>query len=542
MHGGHFLVSRNKRLENRNELIGECEFVERMTKAWMYKFFLSVILLLSLLLSSCIITKPDTESVEIALYVSEYNSGPAVDGATVELLRDGHVVDTKQTIDGKVRFDVKLYSGPFLVKISKSGHAKTIIKILNIHSPLVLNTTLRRTKLLSSEQNQNEMDLSFDIYTSKNKISKLLSDDNSIYNILGLSYIYISAKSTTSNFPVSFMYAKLGTPPGAEYLTSPRLFAESNILEGELDLRPFSGKLYLFIDAYDVNDNRYEVVVPLTVTKFTNLKINPYVVEANQPAVYAYNLNTTIKYYSAQDSSMPNQSKSPTNLYVKLSWKRWSESSQRNKTDEPDGYVIYKSYDGKEYQKLTVVSSRQNTYYDTSDIRPGSRVWYAISSKYGGMEGPKVFLGSVEPLPMVEITDVSPPDGATDVSLSPTFSWKISGVERYEGKIKYLYDIWIYDLTVNSGVFHYPLIDIPYFTSDSSIVTINMSSYVWKDLPDGKLQPGKPYEWAPELIAVMWDDNENNSLSLSVNCDYNFRISPVVIAPEKYYLFVTSDE
>jgi len=91
------------------------------------------------------------------------------------------------------------------------------------------------------------------------------------------------------------MYAKLGNPPGAEYLASPRLFAESNVLEGELDLTPFSGKVYLFIDAYDVNDNRYEVVVPLTVTKLTDLKVNPYVVEADQPAVFAYNLNTTTK-------------------------------------------------------------------------------------------------------------------------------------------------------------------------------------------------------------------------------------------------------
>ncbi|WP_041262856.1 carboxypeptidase regulatory-like domain-containing protein [Fervidobacterium pennivorans] len=536
------MVSWNKRVQNRNELIEEREFVRQMTKGWVYKFFASVIILFLMLLSSCIILKPATENVEISLYVSEYNSGPAVDDANVELIKDGRVVDTKRTSDGKVRFSVKLYSGPYLLRISKNGHAKTTIKILNIHSPLVLNTTLRKTKLLPSEQNQNEMNILFDIYTSKNKVSKLLFDGNSIYNIFGLSYIYISAQSTTSNFPVSFMYAKLGNPPGAEYLASPRLFAESNVLEGELDLTPFSGKVYLFIDAYDVNDNRYEVVVPLTVTKLTDLKVNPYVVEADQPAVFAYNLNTTTKYYSTQDSSMPNQSKSSTNLYVKLSWKRWSESMQKSKTDEPDGYVIYKSYDGIKYEKLTVVSSKQDTYYDTSDIKPGSRVWYAIASKYGGIEGPKVFLGSVEPLPMIEITDVSPLDGATNVSLSPTFSWKISGVEKYEGKIKYLYDIWIYDLTVNSGIFHYPIVDVPYFTSDSSIVTINMSSYAWKDLPDAKLQPGKPYEWAPELIAVMWNDNENNSLSLSVNCDYNFKISPVVIAPEKYYLFVTGNK
>jgi len=49
-----------------------------MTKGWVYKFFASVIILFLMLLSSCIILKPATENVEISLYVSEYNSGPAV--------------------------------------------------------------------------------------------------------------------------------------------------------------------------------------------------------------------------------------------------------------------------------------------------------------------------------------------------------------------------------------------------------------------------------------------------------------------------------
>ncbi|QAV33028.1 hypothetical protein CBS1_04295 [Fervidobacterium changbaicum] len=507
---------------------------------------LTVVLPLSLLsLSSCVFLnagRPNANDVQISLFVSEYNSGPSVEDAIVEVIKNGSVIDKKKTNSGLARFEVPRYSGPYLIRISKDGYATTTIKVLNIHSPLVLNTTLRRPKFLVGEQNTNEIDISFDIYTSDRKLSKLLPDENGVYSIFGLPKLYISAQSTVSRLPIAFMYAKLGNPPGAEYLSSPRLFAESDVLEGYLELTPFSGKTYLFIDAYDVNDNRYEIVVPLNIIKSTDLKIVPYIVEAQQPSVYAYHLNTTVKYYSTEIGESYDSKEKLTNLYVKLVWKKWSDSTQRSRTNEPDGYVIYKSYDGQKYERLSVVGSKQNAYYDTYNNLPDVRVWYSISAKYGDLEGPKTFLGSVVPLPMVYITDVSPTDGATNVSLTPTFSWKMAGVDKYVGKVKYLYDIWLYDLTVNSGQFHYPLIEDTYFVSESSHVSIALSSYSWYKLPDGKLQSGKPYEWAPELIAAMWEDRENNSVSLSVNCDYNFKVAPMVIAPEKYYLFVTGSE
>ena len=505
--------------------------------------FLSICLML-FLLSSCVFVNLIQGDFEISIYVAEYNSGPAVDGASVQLIKDGAVVSTKFTESGNVRFTVKGNSGSFIIKITKNGHATTTIKIVNVHSDLSISTTLRKAKFLPSGELENDINISFDIYTSESKITKVLPDENGIFSFFAKSSIYILARSTVSNIPISHMYAKIGNVPGSEYLTSPRLYSESNILEGNLYLTTFSGKNYLFIDAYDSNDNRYEVVVPVIINNITDLKIVPYLVETPDTSVYAYHLNASVNYYSAENEAytLSTKRKNGTNLYVKLLWKRWNESTQKTKTNEPDGYVIYKSYNGKDYYKLAFVDYTKNYYYDTYNNRPNERVWYAISSKYASFEGPKTILGSVVPLPMVYITDVSPMDGATNVSLTPTFSWKIDGIDQYEDKVKYAYDIWIYDFTVNSKRYYYPLIYSPYFISESPNVSIPMSAYDWHDLPDKRLQAGKPYEWGPELIAAMWEDKANKSLSLSINCDYNFRLSPVVIEPEKYYLLVTGNE
>ena len=509
------------------------------------KFYILAFLLIMFSVNSCVLIISTQDGIEVSLYVAEYNSGPAIDGANVELIKNSAVLDKVTTENGKAKFTLKKYSGSYILKITKEGYAVTTIEILNVHAPLTINTTLRKTKFVSAENSINQMSISFDIYTSESKISKILPNSHGVYNLFGLNSLFLIAYSKSTQVPISHMYAKVGSAPGSEYLSSPRLYAESERLEGIINITPFSGRIYLFIDVYDLNDNRYEIVVPLSITKLSTLKFIPYVVEVPQPALYAFNLNMDIKYYSFEDK--PEKVPVKTNLYTKITWRKWSESTQRASTNEPDGYVIYKSYDGENYQRLAYVDYTKNYYYDTFNNRPDVRVWYAISAKYASFEGPKTFIGSVVPLPMVYITDVSPVDGATNVSLTPTFSWKITGVERYAGKVKYLYDIWIYDLTVNSRNYYYPEYnsDKAYFTSDSSTISISISNYNWRNLPDGKLQAVKPYEWGPELIAVLWEDwedSENNSISLSVNCDYNLRVSPVVIEPERYYLFVTGAE
>ncbi len=488
-------------------------------------------------LSSCSVIpfKASKTDFTISIYVAEYNSGPAVDGATVTLLKDGQILEEKTTkSDGTVSFVLRGYSGPYDIRIRKDGFANTDIRLLNIHSNINLSTTLRRPKFASL--NDNEIRVNFKLYESDKMFVRYSSNSSGVYELLNLRMIYIDAEATASKLGISHMYAKLGTPPGAEYLTSPRLYSESGRLSGEISLTAHSGKTYLFLDAYDLNDNRFELVIPVEIRRFSELRTYYYRVEYPSPAVYSYHLNTSTKYYTLSSE------KQRTDLYNVIKWYTLSESTQRFVAKEPTGYNIYKSYDGNKFFKITTLPSNVKSYIDTYNNKVRKRVWYAVSSDYSGIEGPRVVLGSVEPLPMVKISNVEPTDSATEVSTKPAFRWKFVGLEDYEGKVKYLYDIWIYDLTVNSGTYHYPLIEEPFFESGNTEVEIRFSDYNWYNLPGNELQTGKPYEWGPELVAAKWEDAENNSVALSVNCDYNFKISPVVIEPERYYLFITGDK
>ena len=507
------------------------------------KFFLIIILIITIFLSSCVNLKNSENYIK--LVISEYNSGPTVEGANVKIYCGNALLEEATTNkEGIVTFSKTIQIGkPYTIVISKPFHAKTVIDIERLQSSLTINTTLRKANFIQNVENN--MNIIYSIYDSEQKKIKYTPNEGGIYTIFSTSSIFIEAQSTSSDIPISHMYAKIGTPPGAEFLTSPRLYSESSRLSGNIETTGFYGKTYLFIDCYDVNDNRYEKIIPIYFSDSVNLKLKPYIVEPQKPALYAYTIRSETKYYNfSQNLEKLESLDVGLNAYIKVSWKKWEESTQNLITDKPYGYAIYRSYDGKNFEKIAVVSDRENSYIDTSPTnRFGKRVWYAVASVYKFLEGSKNIVGSVVLLPSFKMTNVKPYDGETNVSVTPEFSWKFEGLEDFEG-IKYKYEIWLYDWTVNKKHYYYPVDSSNnriIFKTKNPEVNIKFEDYKWKGLDENKLQSNKPYEWAPELLAAILEDDKNNSIAVSIVCDYNGIISPVLIPPEKYYLFITGN-
>lgn len=514
--------------------------------------------------SSCIlIPKPKLKSDYgyIKLIVSEYNSGPGVEGATVTLTNINSnltnnfdkFAEIKKLTDenGIVIFDKILLNKPYRIEIEKSGYSKTVIDVLSLHSSVDLSTTLRKPRFLASQTAEeigaNEMSIKYAIYDSPQKSKKISPDSSGIYKFIENKTIYIEAVATSTNIPIAFMYAKIANPPGAEFLTSPRLYSKGNSLEGVIDSSYVSGRAYLFIDSYDENDNRYEIMIPVYFsTSNVTLGASTYLVQKKKPALLAYHINTNIKYYSQDSFKVVNETthrRTHTNAYIILRWKKWEESDQRFTTERPIGYALYRSYNGKNFQKIAVVSSDKDSYIDSSSENGlGRRIWYAISSIYPLYESPTKLLGSVVIMPMLSVKLLTPADGATNVQITPTFRWEFEGLKDYEEVVTYLYDIWIYDMSVNRN-YHYPAIlnSEKYFKTKNREITLNFSDYIWTNLTDNKLQKNKPYEWSLELVAAEWVDEKNNSYSISILSDYNGKISLVAIPPQKYNLFITGE-
>lgn len=483
--------------------------------------------------------------------VSEYNSGSSVEGAQVAAYdRNGNLVETKLTDpSGKVYFDQQTYSKFIL---TKTGHAITTIELAGNTGPLSIDATLRPYVFIQPATN----DITLQIELSDEDGKVLESTEDGTYSLVDDQEITVEATATSIAFPISHMYLKIGSVPGAEYLSSPRYYEEGNHIQGQIQLSGFSGFTILYVDAYDNNDNRYLCIIPLFVQNSKQNASKPYIVEENTDSKYSVRSCTVSvgnEYYS-YSSHLSTSNPTPTplgaskgmNLYVELYWKAWENSTQKRYTNPPSGYRIYRSFDGVNYYHVATVPPELSIYRDSSSqLECGKRVWYAVSSVYSFGESPKTVLGSVVPLPMVYITTVNPSDNATNVSTTPTFSWHFTGLESYSSEVTYTYDLWLYDTTVAEKLFYASKDGVNTFSTTEEYVTIDFPSYRWIMYGSSNyitaLQPGHPYEWAPELLVGEWLDEKNNSLSAAINCNYNSKYLAPTIPPEKYYLFVTGN-
>ncbi|ODN30809.1 hypothetical protein [Fervidobacterium thailandense] len=477
----------------------------------------------------------------LTLNVSEYNSGPSVEGACVLLFdNSGEKIDEAYTTaEGKVCFN----KTPKRVVITKPGHATTVIDFAGPVFPIVLDTTLRRCKFSPTGGN-----ISIDYEILNLSDQRMMPNSEGVYEVDYSSspVIKVKASAYSETFEISHMYLKLGSTPGAEFFTSPRVYVQGSVLTAEVDLASFCGIVPLFIEAYDANDNRYTLVVPLRITRSWGSLGNYYTVEKpGDFAIKSFTIRQDVRYYSTTSGSLPSPLGAPpgTNLYVEVSWRKWEESTQFGKSPKPVAYRIYRSSDGQNFFPIGIVPSSTNLFRDSSpELFPGRRVWYAVSSVYDFGESPRTVLGSVVPLPMVNITGVQPADNATGVSVKPTFSWKFTGLEALRGKVTYYYDLWLYDTIVDRKYYEAYAGDKSIFTTKSETVSVRFEDFVWKR-PSGEtiseLLVGHPYEWGLELIVAEWRDESNSSISISLNCDYNSKFGAYQIPPERYYLFVT---
>lgn len=477
----------------------------------------------------------------LTLNVSEYNSGPAVEGALIQLFNHlgEKVGETYTSTEGKACFDII----PHRVVITKPGYATTTIYFAGPVFPIVLDTTLRKYKFSNLHSN-----ITVDYELSDVTGHPLKRDSQGIYEVdyTTSTTVKVKANAHSDAFEINHMYLKLGSPPGAEFFASPRIYTPGPTMNAEIELSSFSGIVPLFIEAYDANDNRYTVVVPIKIIRSWNSLGNYYIVE--KPGGFAlksFTIRQDVRYYSKSvgNEYRPLGAPQGMNLYVEVSWKKWEESVQFGTSAKPVAYKIYRSVDGLNFFPVATVPASLSTFRDGSpSLFPGKRVWYAVSSVYEFGESPRTVLGSVVPLPMVYISDVRPTDNATGVSCKPVFSWRFTGLEDYKEKITYYYDLWLYDTIVDKKYYEAFVGDKSIFTTTSETVTVPFDELVWKR-PNGEvlseLAVGRPYEWGLELMAAEWKDVKNSSISISLNCDYNSKFGVYQIPPERYYLFVT---
>lgn len=251
-----------------------------------------------------------------------------------------------------------------------------------------------------------------------------------------------------------------------------------------------------------------------------------------------------------------------SNLWIEIYWLDYNDASwKRNQTIQPDGYIVYRSFDGIDYTKIATTTS--GLYIDySSDLEINKKTWYGVSSYKGDEESSLVKLGSALPLDTFNVRLVSPYDNQLDVTVQPTFVWEpTKKLISPESNVEYHYTMAIYDL-IQSSNYIYPVFEESNqrYYYDFKTVGANQVAVTFKGSQGSPeynnlkwvlisengvhfystnlLEEGKTYDWGVDYAyAIAYDID---SISYSIAIDTGFNISPKGdIMPEKQNEFTT---
>ena len=225
-----------------------------------------------------------------------------------------------------------------------------------------------------------------------------------------------------------------------------------------IDVSTYYGEVPLYVVFYDYNDNRVEEIEYITINRQVEevegrlfVPVSP--VDFGYVGIVSYTRNQGVEFYSRDKiieiasekvsdytrnnlpkglNPLKNFGKSleaapkGTNLWIEISWLDYDTLNSYGLVGpnvvRPDGYNVYRSFDGVNYRKIATVGS--GYYLDPSaQNEVGKKAWYAVSSYRGTEESELVALGSVVPLDSFNVNLKSPADRATNVSRQPTFVW-----------------------------------------------------------------------------------------------------------------------
>ena len=527
-------------------------------------------------------------SATFVLYTSEFNSGPVVEGATVVVKDDEGTVRGTGTTDAKGKATViawvKSDTEDLNVFISKSGYAKDVIFGVRFveNQTYQLTTTLRKATVGETTKDV-PIDVDVNVYTDSTKATPV-----NLNNVTSDSiYVVVTATPTEFTEGINVIYSKANGIPGTSFFAGQRLYGSGvSHVEGTVSVKEFNGLIPLVTDVYDHNDNKVEKLLWLNIVRTPTENVVGYQVEkytseyTNSYDLAAYTRRSAVEFYSkppieknvkaANPIDKVNGAPDDTNLWVEIRWLTWANAAQKSTTTAPKSYNLYRSFDGTKYDLIATTAAMP--YRDSSPLlEVGKKTWYAVSAVYDGYEATKTVIGSVTPLPMVQIEYTGPLNGATNVSRDPTFGWKYKGLEAYQPSddyttLQYMWDIWLYDEIVNDyGYYSLGIIPDPYFFgttatsvelkfSDFYYANSNADDVYWIDFGIGapyaydKLQANKTYCWGNELLAAQLRYNglsqvdaskKFRSIAYSIHTDLAGILTPYAVDPEVYNTFTT---
>ena len=422
---------------------------------------------------------------QIGVLVTNWNAGPGVPEAFVRIYESG----TQNLVGNGVTNEnggvaVKLMAEPEKIDISvvKVGHARSMVSGLKTAS--VVNTIV--SVILQTAGREPNPDLETDpvVAMQWQALANGHSGQKEAEDIIGGPFEVTVSVEAQRDIMVIFAPLLEQIPGSASVTSNSQVVRRTETATFEVSPTGFNGEVPLFTTVYDDNNNR--------VVKVEYLQIegtDPGEVQMYQPMTFVdfsehvgdYTIANIRSFTRRGSVNLRNEDRTApaqTNLWTQLYWTDWKSlndyygpgSLLPDPGDQPDGYNLYCSGDGQDYQKFAFIPEASveglaKQICDAADIwfdvdrvvnanpmgldgsiyvMPNYSIYYRVTSVYGTLESTPTDLGSVMPLDAFEAISDHPAHEATVDTLTPTFQWHPSkALASDEGTPVYHYGLYL---------------------------------------------------------------------------------------------------
>jgi hypothetical protein len=334
---------------------------------------------------------------------------------------------------------------------------------------------------------------------------------------------------------MDLIYVALGKTPGAGFMTNPRHAFTQVETTGEQVTNPaifgVRGSTTFEVVVYDKNGNRTHLIRHVTI-----LSAAGAIFEPQNLAAMSVTLGRETLFFGDDPidptNAVPQAAPGGANLYVEVSW-------DPSPNTDIDGYRLYRSIDGENFDMIATVHGGQTGYRDHGpEIMVGNRTSYYVTAFRGGDESAPSDQASTVPLTDWDVRLTGPLDEATGVDGVPVFSWQPT---RRVGRHQF-YAVLLWDTVTGQSTF--------WITPDPPSYTEQLT---WRWNSDGRftgtpwetLQSNRVYEWQVAYAVAV--DNLDNPTAVSVAAnrfglsDPNIPVTPFAFDTTDNFSFSTGN-